>query len=57
MTAVAWNERAVAPNNRFPEAFELSGFDGTNQGFFRNHEKDLVNRWCEPACANLAILT
>ena len=56
MTAVAWNERAVASNNRFTEVLELAGFDGTNQGFSRNREKNLANRWCEPACANPAIL-
>ncbi len=42
MTAVVWNERAVAPNNRFP----ASGFTGANQGLMGNREKNLVNCWC-----------
>ena len=51
MTAVAWNERAVAPNNRFPGVFWLSGFAGVNQGLLGNREKNLVNHWCEYVCA------
>jgi hypothetical protein len=52
MTAVAWNERAVGPNNRFPEVFGQSGFAGINQGLFGNREKNLVNRWCRRICAD-----
>ena len=51
MNTVAWNERAVAPNNRFPEGFGLSGSAGINQGLFGNREKNLVNHWCEYVCA------
>jgi hypothetical protein len=51
MTSAAWNERAVAPNNRFPEGFGLSGSAGINQGLFGNREKNLVNHWCAYVCA------
>ncbi len=51
MTAIAWNERAVATNNRFPEGFGLSGSAGINQELFGNREKNLVNHWCEYVCA------